>query len=196
MESQSAMTRDIKIYETGNGGDINVLGNDLESVHSFENMPYLAMFAGNVEQSTAQVGEEDEQRFDFWGNAFLIDAASQFNSLTERGLITTPITSEGRILIENAVRADLQFMEEFARVNVVVRVISDDKLNIDIGIDQPSNLQNLQFQFIWNAATGEILGGLNTANNYVNPPQGVTFSYLLQENLAYLLQETGFKIII
>jgi hypothetical protein len=190
------MTRDLKIYETGNGGDINVLGNDLESVYSFENMPYLAMFGGNIEQSTAQVGEDDEQRFDFWGNSFLIDAASQFNSLTERGLIQTPITSEGRILIENLVRADLRFMEDFAVVNVTVRVISDDKLNIDIAIDKPSNLQNLQFQFIWDAATGAISGGLNTTNNYVQPPQGVTFAYLLQENGFYILQENGFKIII
>jgi hypothetical protein len=164
------MTRDIKIYETGNGGDINVLGNDLESVYSFENMPYLAMFGGNVEQSTNQVGEDDEQRFDYWGNSFLIDAASQFNSLTERGLVTTPITSEGRILIENLVRADLEFMRDFAVVTVTVRVISDDKLNIDIGIAEPSNLQNLQFQFIWDAATGAILGGLNTGDNYVTPP--------------------------
>jgi hypothetical protein len=164
------MTRDIKIYETGNGGDINVLGNDLESVYSFENMPYLAMFGGNVEQSTNQVGEDDEQRFDYWGNSFLIDSASQFNSLTERGLITTPITSEGRILIENLVRADLEFMRDFAVVTVTVRVISDDKLNIDIGIAEPSNLQNLQFQFIWDAATGAILGGLNVNDNYVTPP--------------------------
>jgi hypothetical protein len=164
------MTRDIKIYETGNGGDINVLGNDLESVYSFENMPYLAMFGGNVEQSTNQVGENDEQRFDYWGNSFLIDAASQFNSLTERGLITTPITSEGRILIENLVRADLEFMRDFAVVTVTVRVLSDDKLNIDIGIAEPSNLQNLQFQFIWDAATGAILGGLNVNDNYVTPP--------------------------
>ena len=190
------MTRDIKIYETGNGGDINVLGNDLESVYSFENMPYLGMFGGNVEQSTSQVGEADEQRFDFWGNSFLIDPASQFNSLTERGLINTPITSEGRILIENLVRADLRFMEDFAVVNVVVRVISDDKLNIDVTIDQPSNLQNLQFQFIWDAATGAILGGLNTSNNYVQPPVGVTFSYLLQDNGFYILQDNGYKIII
>lgn len=190
------MTRDIKIYETGNGGDINVLGNDLESVYSFENMPYLGMFGGNVEQSTSQVGEDDEQRFDYWGNAFLIDAASQFNSLTERGLIRTPITSEGRILIENLVREDLKFMEDFAVVTVVVRVISDDKLNIDIGIDEPSNLQNLQFQFIWDAATGAILGGLNTGNNYVNPPAGVTYGYLLQDNGFYILQDNGAKIII
>ncbi len=190
------MTRDIKIYETGNGGDINVLGNDLESVYSFENMPYLGMFGGNVEQSTQQVGENDEQRFDFWGNSFLPDFGSQFNSLTERGLINIPITSEGRILIENAVKADLRFMEDFAVINIVVRVISDDQLNIDVSINQPNVLQNLQFQFIWNAATGEIFGGLNTGNNYVQPPQGVTFSYLLQDNGFYILQDNGFKIII
>jgi hypothetical protein len=185
------MTRDIKIYETGNGGDINVLGNDLESVYSFENMPYLAMFGGNVEQSTNQVGEDDEQRFDYWGNSFLIDAASQFNSLTERGLITTPITSEGRILIENLVRADLEFMRDFAVVTVTVRVISDDKLNIDIGITEPSNLQNLQFQFIWDAATGAILGGLNVNDNYVTPPTTTEVAERLLQSGGYRLLESG-----
>lgn len=163
---------DIKIYETGNGGDIMIRGNDLESVQSFENMPYLGMFGGNVEQTTDQVGETDEQRFDWWGNSFLFDLPTQLNSITERTLINTPITSQGRILIENAIKADLQFMQSFAIVTVAVTIISDDWLNIAIGIREPSNQNNYLYQFIWDAAKGKILGDDNYSGPNFPFPEG------------------------
>ena len=171
------MTRDVKMYETGNGGDIMIIGNDLESCFSFENMPYLGMFGGNVEQVTSQVGQNDEQRFDYWGNAFQ-NENSQLNSITENRLITTPLTSEGRTLIENAVKSDLSFMKAFAVISVVVRIISDDWLNISILVQEPSNTQSLEFQFIWDAAKGMF----KADDNYVAPNYPVDGQYRITQN--------------
>lgn len=185
------MNRDVKVYETGNGGDIMILGNDLESCFSFENMPYLGMFGGNVEQVTSQVGQNDEQRFDYWGNAFQSEN-SQFNSITENRLITTPLTSEGRTLIENAVKADLFFMKAFSVIFVVVRIISNDWLNISILVQEPSNIQSLEFQFIWDAAKGIF----KADDNYVAPNYPVEGQYrITQNNIIRALMDGQLRII-
>lgn len=148
---------DLKVFETGNGGDILVQGNDFAYVDGFQNMPYLAMFGGNVEQDTSQVGADDEQRFDWWGNGLIAAQAAQNNSLTERKLGDTPITSQGRQLIEQSVRADVAFMQEFAVVDVSVRVVTDDWLNISMTIRQPGAVTNKDYQYIWDATKGQIL---------------------------------------
>lgn len=148
---------DLKVFETGNGGDILVQGNDFAYVDGFQNMPYLAMFGGNVEQDTSQVGANDEQRFDWWGNGLIAAQAAQNNSLTERKLGDTPITSQGRQLIEQAVRADVGFMSAFAVVAVSVRVVTDDWLNISVTIREPSAVTNKEYQYIWDATKGQIL---------------------------------------
>ena len=171
------MIRDVKMYETGNGGDIMILGNDLESCFSFKNMPYLGMFGGNVEQITSQVGQNDEQRFDWWGNAFQSEN-SQFNSITENRLITTPLTSEGRTFIENSVKFDLQFMGAFSVISVTVRIISDDWLNISILVQEPTNTQGLEFQFIWDAAKGIF----KADDNYIAPNFPVESEYRITLN--------------
>lgn len=141
---------DAEIIETGNGGDLNRKGNDLAMVFSFENMPYLALFGGNKEAVTT-TRLPSEQGFDFWGNAMLWpnDPSIQFNSLTEHTLENTPLTSAGRIIIEEAIKKDLEFMRPFAEVTVTTEIIATDHLRIGIGIRQPDNLQAKEFIYIW-----------------------------------------------
>lgn len=189
------MTRDIKIYETGNGGDIFIAGNDLETVDGFENMPYLAMFGGNVEMTTQQVGDNDEQRFDWWGNSFIPESAAQMNSLTEKKLITTPVTSQGRILIEQVIRADFKFMEEFANITASVAVLSDDWIGITVQIREPGVLQQKKFQYIWDATRGVLRG--TDANDYVppvEPPTPETYYRILEDGGYRLLMDGSRRI--
>jgi phage gp46-like protein len=181
-------TLDIKIFETGNGGDIMLGGNDIVTVQSFENMPYLAMFGGNIAQSTDSVGADDEQRFDWWGNSFITKREAQMNSLTERKLRDTPLTSQGRQLIEQAVVTDLWFMRAFSTVTVSVRIISDDWLNIAIKIKEPSSITDKEFQFIWDAAKGTI----RSAEDYVGfTPQDVGNTYRITESGVVRLTVDG-----
>lgn len=182
-------TLDIKLYETGNGGDIMIKGNDLETVQGFENFPYLAMFGGNVEQTTQQVGAGDEQRFDWWGNAFLPKQNTQMNSITEKKLITTAITSQGRILIEEAIKADLAFMQSFANISVAVTVISDDWLNIAVTIQEPTNLQGKQYQFIWDATAGKILEDGSYIAPPVNPTPAIDVYRITQDSVIRTLMD-------
>ena len=87
---------DLLIYETGNGGDLALRGNDLVQVQGVENGPYLAMFGGGS----------------WWGN-YLIPAYP-FGSQTEQAMNVQPLTSAGRIAIERAIKADLSYLNNIA----------------------------------------------------------------------------------
>jgi len=150
---------DLKLIETGNGGDLVKTKKDLQVIEGFENMPYLAMFGGNVDDSTPVTRADNTQAFDWWGNKLFMseEPVQQFNSLTERTLHQVALNSFGRVQIENAVKKDLEFMKAFAELDVSVSIESDDRLLINIGIQQPDNIQNKDFVFIWDATQGQLI---------------------------------------
>ncbi len=125
---------DLAIIETLNGGDLQLVGKDLAIVRGNENQFYLAMFGGNIEQNTESVTTLAESE-DFWANDLLFpnQAALQFNSNTERTLNTTPLTSSGRIIIENAIKDDLKFLKAIgADITVSVTIPSDNRVTVEI----------------------------------------------------------------
>lgn len=129
----------------GNGGDLQILGNDIATINGKENQVYLAFFGGNVEQSTAsvQVGKE---RFDWWGNNLLFgnNAARQYNSNVERTLNTTALNSAGRVKIENAATEDLKYLTaQGAKVTIVVTIIAVNTVQMNVQIIFTSGASNL-----------------------------------------------------
>ena len=175
---------DLEIIESGNGGDLQLKGNDLATVQSWTNMPYLALFGhrGGVTKTSYAPGE---QRTDWWGNALLHpqDPAAQFNSYTEDRLHDTPLTSAGRLLIEQAIIADLQFMLAFAEVEVSTAIVATDKLQINIRVRQPDNLQDKEYLFLWDATQQQLIG---TGSSYLAPETPITYpalQYALPFNL-------------
>lgn len=148
---------DLEVIETGNGGDLVLKGNDLAFIFGFQNMPYLALFGGNVEASTPVERIPSEQAFDWWGNSLLPNKPEvQFNSLTERTLNNVAVNSAGRLEIENAVKKDLEFMDAFAKVSVDVSIVSTDRVRILVSILEPENLDPKEFQFIWDFTKQEL----------------------------------------
>lgn len=131
---------DFQLFETGNGGDLLIKGSDVVVVDGIQNMPYLAMFGGNVEQDTKNKITE-EQSFDWWGNNLLMPSnqSIQFNSRTERVINSTALTSSGRVIIENAIKDDLKFLSDFgAEVSVTVSITATDRIDVNIRISQPA----------------------------------------------------------
>ena len=149
---------DLKVIETGNGGDLIYEGKDLTVIEGFGNMPYLAMFGGNIEQDTPSVRLAEEQAFDWWGNSLLMnnDKSIQFNSLTERTLQNTALNSAGRLQIIQAVQKDLEFMKPFAQVNVDVSIISNDRVMISITLTEPQNQQEKKYIYIWDGTLKDL----------------------------------------
>ena len=126
---------DLAVIETGNGGDLQLVGNDLALVYAGENNPYLGMFGGNIEAVT-KTKVQEELSYDWWGNTLLMpnNQSIQFNSLTERILNSTPLTSSGRIQIENTIKKDLAFMGDFADIFVSVSIVATDRIQVTIRI--------------------------------------------------------------
>lgn len=149
---------DLKLRESYSGGELVKTTKDFEVIYGFANMPYIALFGGNVEASTPVERVETEQNKDFWGNELLMleNPGIQFNSETERTLIKTPLTSAGRGIIQQAVFEDLRFMKDFARVGVSVAIVATDRVRIGIILNEPDNLQARQFIFIWDATRNEL----------------------------------------
>jgi hypothetical protein len=137
---------DLAVIETGNGGDIQLEGNDLALVFGIENMPYLGMFGGNPLQSTNNTVTE-EQSLDWWGNSLFMPSSqsNQFNSTVERIINTTPLTSAGRIVIENAIKDDLDFLTQiaFQPVDVTVTIVDTDRINVKLVIQQLSGAKKV-----------------------------------------------------
>jgi hypothetical protein len=153
------MIFDLAILETGSGGDLQLVGNDLAVVNGIENMPYLAMFGGSKESTVAgQAGvAQNAQSFDWWGNALLMPSTpdTQFNSRVEWILNSVPLTSAGRIQIQNTIIDDLQFMSPAAKIKVTVTITSDDRIDIEIVLSQSVGSQQVQIISFKKMASGD-----------------------------------------
>ncbi len=162
---------DLLLIETLNGGDLYKKGNDLLLIPGWQNMPYLAMFGGNVEAITKErvQGEED---FSWWGNNLLMqgDASIQFNSLTEKALKETPLTSAGRVIIQKAVERDLDFMKAFAVIKVEILITGPNRVQININVLQPAGKgkkisdQYKPFVFIWDGTLQTLTGDFDISD--------------------------------
>lgn len=149
---------DLQMVENGDGGDLVLLGDDLVVIDGFQNMPYLGMFGGNTEENTKEFNV-DEQRFDWWGNNLLMQNQPiiQYNSDTERLLNEIALNSSSRLLIEQTVKSDLDFMKEFSTVTVSASIVSADRVEILIQIQEPGNIESNEFTYIWDSTKAELL---------------------------------------
>lgn len=148
---------DIAILETGSGGDYVFSNHDLQVVNSGENYGYLGMFGGNIEESTVN-NQVNEFSKDYWGNTLLMNANQpiQFNSTVERTLRNTPLTSKGRAIIEDAIKADLQFIVDMGiPVSVSVSIVSTDRIDVELTIEYPSQIRVIIMNFKKSAENGD-----------------------------------------
>lgn len=146
---------DLKVILTNNGGDLVKNPKDLALVFGFENMPLLAMFGGNVEENTATERVANQAYQDWWGNNLLFpkNAIRQFNSDTERTINTVALNSSGILQIEEAIKRDLAFMTQFAKIQVQVRLTNVDRIAIGIKIEQKVLV------YLWDNTNKELIDG-------------------------------------
>lgn len=176
---------DLLIIESGNGGDCVKAGNDLKVIYGWEGFLYLALFGhrGGVTKSSYA---GNEFRKDYWGNSLFHpqEPEAQFNSLTEDVLHATPLTSSGRLTIEEAIKADLRFMQPFAEITVATQIIATDNLKISIRVRQPDNLQEKEFIFIWDSTLQELT---DPGIFYIPNPSPPVYPDSLQYTLQFRL---------
>lgn len=146
--------RDLLIYETGDGGDLKVLNNDLALTTSLYNQVYLCLFGGNVEASTKGNELENEKRFDWWAND-LLDL--NFNSETERIINTVTLNPFGRLKILQAVKNDLKPIDLVANYTVEVILENVNRFKILINLTEKLNKQEKIIQILWDISKDEVI---------------------------------------
>lgn len=153
------MSKDILLYETGDGGEILVSNNDMTLVELLFQQAYILMFGGNYEANTTGSEIETQERNDWWGNSLFFNenTSKQFNSNTERVLDNVVLNTSGRIEIKRAVEFDLKSLKKIANFEINVIILSTNKISIEIKLIKPNSLEDKTLQFIWNNATKEVI---------------------------------------
>jgi hypothetical protein len=143
---------DIKIIENGNGGDLVFENGDIQTTSEVYQQPYLAHFGGNTE-ATSQDYAEGKEREDYFMNPFMQEK-EQFNSTFEKTMNETPLSSSGRIKLEQAAETDLSYLSDFANTTSDVEITGVDKIQL---IDKINNQNKTNFSYIWDEAKDEII---------------------------------------
>ena len=152
-------TKDINLFEGGSGGEMRILNSDLLLTETIYQTIYLALYGGNVEQDTTEDESDLEENFDYWGNQLFYsnNPDKWFNSQTERVLSTVALNGEGRKLIEDAVNADLQFLNNVVNFEVEVNIAANNKAEIIIAISEFQNQANRQLKMAWDNSRNELI---------------------------------------
>lgn len=152
-------TTDILLYETGSGGDLAILNNDLVMTEALYQQIYLALFGGNIEANTKAKYIDTEERFDYWGNSLIWKdkTTKQFNSETERVLQNNALSSSGRLAIIQAVNEDLRYLTSLLSYTVDVSILSINSLSITVSFIPKSNQQNKVLQLVYDNAKNELI---------------------------------------
>lgn len=122
---------DILLTETGSGGDVVVCNHDLVTIAGYENTPYLAQYGGSS----------------CWADDLLFFGDTRHTARTEKVVNTTPLTSTGRVLIEEAMNDDLLFIQDDVagtKTNASVRITDTNEIAADITINGLSFYMNFK----------------------------------------------------
>ena len=146
---------DVEIYESGSGGEFNLVNDDLETINGLTNQVYLALFGGNVEQSTSDDLNNLDQRFDWWGNGFL-ENENQFNSTFEKILSEVALNSSGLSKLKSAAKEDLKYLEDYADITINASITGLNRLELLINLDEPGNIST-KIKFVWEGTKNELI---------------------------------------
>lgn len=149
------MITDVEIYESGGGGDLNLKAEDIATIQGLTNQVYLALFGGQYEQVTSEDLEQLDQRNDWWGNE-LFNTEFQFNSTFERRLNEVVLNSSGLIDLENAAKEDLQYLQEYADIEIDLTIDGYQKLTIFVDVIEPGK-ESVKIKFVWDGTKKEVI---------------------------------------
>ena len=152
-------TKDISIFESGDGGELNIINGDLVLSNTLYQHIYISLFGGNVNYPTKGNEVKSQERLDYWANDLIFKDRfnKQYNSLTEQTINKVVINSSGRLKIENAVKQDLSYISNIVELSIDVVILDINRLSINLTLSETSNKSNKLLQFIWNSSKNEII---------------------------------------
>lgn len=150
--------KDLSIYESGNGGELLMVDGDISLADSLLQVVYLSLFGGNVESTTLGNEKPGDLRNDWWANSLLFpETSKQMNSLTEKALKTVPLSSVGRIQIQNAVDEDLKFLKNIVDIKSEVKIHNVHRVEIYVKLIRYTNKQQVNLQFLWDNIQNSVI---------------------------------------
>lgn len=152
-------SKDLHLFESGSGGDFEIINNDLSLSETIFQSIYISLFGGNIETSTLGNEVAGQERYDYWGNSLLFseNKNKQFNSETERVLDNIVLNSSGRLQVKQAVENDLIYLKNIAIYSVDIFILSRNSLKISISLTSLSNQATTLLAFIFDNASNEII---------------------------------------
>ena len=133
--------QDILIYESGDGGEMKLKNDDLETVSSITNSFYLALFSSKTS--------------DWWGNAELL-ADNPFSSTFEKTLDSVSLNSSGLKQLEQSALEDLSFLKQYGEITVFAAVLDLNKISLKINFKEPSGSEKI-VKFVFDKLRNEII---------------------------------------
>lgn len=129
------------IYESGDGGEMKLKNDDLETVSSITNSFYLALFSSKTS--------------DWLGNAELMKY-NPFSSQFEKTLDSVSLTSSGLKQLEQAALEDLNFLKEYGEISVFASVLDLNKISLKINFKEPTGSEKI-IKFVFDKLRNEII---------------------------------------
>jgi len=146
---------DIMIYESGSGGDISLKNDDIVTIAGLTNQVYLALFGGNIEQSTSEELDDLTIREDYWGN-FYFEEENQFNSIYEKTLRTITLNTNGLSILKDAAESDLEYLKQYAEITISISIIGLNKVQLIVSLLEPNNISS-RIKLVWDGTKNELI---------------------------------------
>lgn len=134
---------DVLLYQTNDGGEINVVNGVVEMSGGLETMLYLCMFGGNFDDDGSQNSPNN-----WWGNVDEPDPAEHYRSKTQNLLRSIPLTTSNLLRIKDAVKSDISTIPA-DEVQVSVSIPGLDQVLIEIEVTADGSKQNFTYLENW-----------------------------------------------
>lgn len=137
---------DVKLFQTGDGGEIEVRRGLVEMSGGLETAAYLSLFGGNEDDDG-----RDENPHNWWGNLDEIDSARRYRSETQNVLQALALTTGNLRRVEDAALRDLSWFTSSNVASAVSVAASIPGLNrIKLTVDIEAYGEESRFEFVEN----------------------------------------------
>lgn len=133
---------DVRLYQTPDGGEIEVTAGQVVMDDELTTAVYLSLFGGEETDS----GADGDKPKEWWGNKLATDAAEKLRSETQYLLAKIPVTSGNLRRFQDAAQRDLAWIVTAAVATAVaVRVVIPraNNLRFEVAIQVSSEWRKL-----------------------------------------------------
>jgi len=142
---------DVLLFQTDDDGNIRVVNGLTEMSGGLPTLVYMALFGGNEDDDGSA-----NSKFSYWGNIDELDKSRHLRSKTQHALQSLPQTTNNLLLVNDAVKSDLNFLltDNIATsIDVVVTIPALNRVKIVTAINAVGEESEFEFIENWKVRT-------------------------------------------